>query len=107
MARSISSLYHSEQDVKTVERKFELQVQRKEVPDDVLVLNVPEPSFDLADFLVANGIVSSKGQVKRLITQKGIKVNGKPIDHSHINISGQEIVLRVGKKQLVKIRLAE
>lgn len=107
LARSISSLYHSEQDVKTVERKFELQVQRKEVPDDVLVLNVPEPSFDLADFLVTNGIVSSKGQVKRLITQKGIKVNGKPIDHSHINISGQEIVLRVGKKQLVKIRLAE
>jgi len=104
LARSIVSLYHPKEDVKTAEKKFELQVQKKEVPNDVPVFNVSGPSFDLADFLVANGITSSKGEVKRLITQKGIKVDGKTIDDSHINISGQEILVRIGKRRLAKIR---
>lgn len=107
LARGITSLYHPEEDVKIAERKFELQVQRKEVPDDIPVFNVSKPLFDLADILVANGIASSKGEVKRLIAQKGIKVDGKIIDNSHINISGQETVVRVGKKRLVRIRLTE
>ncbi len=107
LARSIASLYYSEGDVKTAEKKFELQVQRKEVPEDVLVFNVSKTSFDLADILVANGVTSSKGEVKRLIAQKGIKVDEKIIDDPHINISGQEIIVRVGKKRLVKIRLTE
>lgn len=107
LARSIASLYHSEEDVKTAERKFELQVQRKEVPDDIPVFNVSKPSFDLANVLVANGIVQSKSEVKRLITQKGIKVDGKTLGNSYINISGKETIVRVGKKRLVKIRLIE
>jgi len=105
LARSIASLYHSEEEVKIAERKFELKVQQKGVPDDTPIINISEPSFDLADILVTSGIASSKGEIKRLIAQNGINVDGKVLKDSHIKISGEEIVVRIGKKRLVRIRL--
>lgn len=106
LARNIVSLYHSEDDAQTAERKFELQVQRKEIPVDVPVYTVSGSSFDLADILVTNGIVSSKAEVRRLVMQKGIKLDEQTIDDSRLNIGDKEIVIRVGKKKIIKIRPA-
>jgi len=105
LARNIASLYHSEEEVKRAERKFELQVQQKKIPEDTPVIYISEPSVDLADVLTRNGFVSSKGELRRLIAQKGIKVDGKPIEDYRINILDREIVVRIGKKRWVKIRL--
>lgn len=105
LASRIASLYHSEEEVKAAGEKFELQVQRKEVPDDIPVFNVPKNSFDLAEMLVSNGIAKSKGEVRRLIAQKGIKVDGETIDDPYITVSNKETVVRIGKKKLIKIRL--
>jgi len=105
LARNIASLYHSEEEVKRAERKFELQVQQKKIPEDIPVIYISEPSVDLADVLTRNGFVSSKGELRRLIAQKGIKVDGKPIEDYRINILDREIVVRIGKKRWVKIRL--
>jgi tyrosyl-tRNA synthetase len=63
-------------------------------------------SQNIVDVLVASGLASSKSQARRLLSGKGVRVNGKTVDESWFVTEGaSDAVLQVGKKKHENHRL--
>ncbi|MCU9816774.1 tyrosine--tRNA ligase [Paraclostridium sp. AKS73] len=105
LAKEIVKLYHEEEKAIDAENRFKEVFQKGQIPNDIQTIEVLKSEFDLIDELVKNKLVSSKSEVRRLITQGGIKVNNEKLDDiKNININ-ETIIVQVGKKKFIKICL--
>jgi tyrosyl-tRNA synthetase len=103
LAKEIVRLYHGEEKANEAENRFKEVFQQGQIPNDIKTVEVLKHKFDLIDELVKNKLVSSKSEVRRLITQGGIKVNNeKLLDINEINLK-DTMVVQVGKKKFIKI----
>lgn len=105
LAKEIVKLYHEEEKAIEAENRFKEVFQKGQIPKDIKTVEVLKSDFDLIDELVKNKLVSSKSEVRRLITQGGVKVNNEKLDDiKNVNINDTMIV-QVGKKKFIKICL--
>lgn len=105
LAKEIVKLYHEEEKAIEAENRFKEVFQKGQIPNDIKTVEVLKSEFDLIDELVKNKLVSSKSEVRRLITQGGVKVNNEKLDDiKNVNINDTMIV-QVGKKKFIKICL--
>lgn len=106
LAREIVAMYHSAAAATDAEEKFRSLFQKKEVPDDVPVLALPAGDRTLADLLVETKLAPSKSEARRLITQGGVKVDGKVIEdpQAKLDISKGEMLIQKGKRHFVKVK---
>ncbi|MGL5651466.1 MAG: tyrosine--tRNA ligase [Paraclostridium sp.] len=105
LAKEIVKLYHEEEKAIEAENRFKEVFQKGQIPNDIKTIEVLKSEFDLIGELVKNKLVSSKSEVRRLITQGGVKVNNEKLDDiKNININDTMIV-QVGKKKFIKICL--
>lgn len=105
LAKEIVKLYHEEEKAIEAENRFKEVFQKGQIPNDIKTVEVLKSDFDLIDELVKNKLVSSKSEVRRLITQGGVKVNNEKLDDiKNVNINDTMIV-QVGKKKIIKICL--
>jgi tyrosyl-tRNA synthetase len=83
------------------EDEFKKVFQQKEIPDEM-------PSFTLQkdqtilDVLVAAGMVSSKSDGRRMIEQKGVKLDGEILEKFDL-VFPHPGVLQVGKRRFVRV----
>lgn len=105
LAKEIVKLYHEEEKAIEAENRFKEVFQKGQIPNDIKTVEVLKSEFDLIDELVKNKLVSSKSEVRRLITQGGVKVNNEKLDDiKNININ-ETMIVQVGKKKFIKICL--
>jgi len=103
LALKIVTELHSSQDAQSAQTHFEQTIQRGEVPEDIPTITVTASSLE--DAILEAGLVPSRSEVRRLIAQKGIEVNGeKSVIHPHSLKEGD--IIRVGKKKFAKIHLS-
>ncbi len=105
LATSIISFFHGEKVGHEMREQFENVFKKKAIPDDIL-----EYSFKRGDLLVSilvdAGLLSSKGEGRRLIKQNAIgfmggsKVND-PEFICHEDLASQ--VLKIGKRKFIKL----
>lgn len=89
---------------------FEQLFVRKEVPDDIEELLLPdEAQYNIVDLMVELMLAPSKSEARRLIQGGGVSVNGEKIStHQHNIVPTREgIILKVGKRRFFKIKAAE
>jgi tyrosyl-tRNA synthetase len=86
---------------------FEKTVQRKEVPqkiDSISISSVPAGTkLKLSDILLQADIVTSRLEAKRLIEQKGIKINNAVVTDDEITIEKLPILVQIGKRKFYRI----
>ncbi|KPI54379.1 tyrosyl-tRNA synthetase [Clostridioides difficile] len=107
LAREIVTLYHGEESAKEAEERFKSVFQKGQIPEDIQAIQANEDGFDLIEVLVANEIVKSKSEVRRLASQGGIKVNGEKVEDLSTIVKESELVVQIGKKKFVKIELVK
>ncbi|MBN1857053.1 MAG: tyrosine--tRNA ligase, partial [Dehalococcoidia bacterium] len=61
-------------------------------------------SVQLSRYLVQNGLVSSNSELKRLVEQNGVEVDGQKISEMTAVVKNGS-VLKVGKRTFVRIRV--
>jgi tyrosyl-tRNA synthetase len=107
LAREIVTLYHGAEAAKKAEAHFERVFQRRQLPEEMPVVEVqPAESRGLVELLVETGLASSKSEARRLIQQGGISVDGQKITDIYAEIPLKDgIVLRAGRRRFVKIAL--
>ena len=103
LARKIVAIYHSDVLAKKAETNFDKIFIGKEVPD-----NIPEVKLDKDELLVhiiaSNKLVSSKSEARRLIDQGAVKIDDeKCLDRDQIINKGKSIIIKVGKRRVLKI----
>lgn len=103
LAKDIVSLYHTEEEVNQAEERFKMIFQMGQKPTDMDTVTVSKDGFDLISIVVDKGLVSSKSEFRRLLSQGGIKVNDVKITEETSLPKEGELVVQVGKKKFIKI----
>lgn len=105
LAKEIVKLYHEEEKAIEAENRFKEVFQKGQIPNDIKTVEVLKSEFDLIDELVKTKLVSSKSEVRRLITQGGVKVNNEKLDDIKNVKINDTMIVQVGKKKFIKICL--
>lgn len=103
LAREIVRLYHTEEDVIAAEERFKSVFQKGQIPTDILTVEVSKENLDLAGVLVENKMTPSKSELRRLVSQGGVKVNQEKISNLQDIDADGELVIQIGKKKFIKL----
>lgn len=107
LAKTITRLYHSEEETEGAERFFLEAFTNRQVPDDADTLPVVMERGKLLDCirpLVNAGLVSSGAEFRRMLAQGGIQKNGMRVGNVDEAIQTGD-VLKIGKRKFVKIEM--
>lgn len=102
-AFEIIKMYDGEEHFKQAKERY-LSIAKKEIPDNILEIKRDIKSINICELLVDIGFATSKSQAKRMILEKGIKINGTlKTDINEIIHIKNSIVVQYGKNKFVKI----
>lgn len=103
LAKSIIADFHTKTAAAAAEEEFIRVFRNKETPEDAVVLTLAADEA-LVDFIVRNGILASRGEVKRVHAQGGIYLdNERPESITFILKKGRSYLLKIGKRKFYKI----
>ena len=108
LAKEITTLYHGKELAEKAEETFKTAFQKKVAPDDIPVLKFDSTNQNngvaLIDALMLSGKYKSKSEIRRLMQQGAIRINGERItDASLITDINDETIVQVGKGTFYKL----
>ena len=102
LARSLVELYYDSDSALKAEDHFDEVIVNKSIPDDIPEFQI-ERETSLVDAVFLSKVVASKSEVRRLVKQGAVSVDGKKIDDASLSLrSGQ--VIKIGKRRFLKIK---
>jgi tyrosyl-tRNA synthetase len=105
LAKEVVTFYHGEKAAQEAEKYFEKTVQMKELPDEMIIVEVGGNATLLDTLKLALGEQKSSSQIKRTIKQGGVEVNGiKVTDPNQILENKSGDVIKFGKRTFTKIK---
>jgi tyrosyl-tRNA synthetase len=103
LAREIVSIYHNEAAAERAEGVFIRIFQHGDIPEEM-----PEyellPGQTVLEVLIAGNLVSSKGEGRRLLEQKAVRLDGETLTDPTLPFPHSG-VLQVGKRRYLRIKL--
>lgn len=103
LAHDITTLYHGSALADEAEQHFITVFTKKKTPDEIKHILAGQ-NDSLLDIMVESGFASSKSDARRLIKQKGVKINQLTIDDPHTLVNNADI-LQVGKHKFGQIKM--
>lgn len=100
LAEEIVSLYHGAKSAKKATAEWEKVFSNKEKPSEIPEMKVR--SKNIVDVLAETKLAPSKSEAKRLLEQKGVKVDDETADEATKVSSGS--IIQVGKRKFIKIK---
>ena len=106
LAKIITGLYHSSEEVIRAEEYYNTAFAKKAIPENIPELTIPSEMQTLSDvvpLLSDAGYISSKSEFIRLIKQGGVQINGDKINIELMNtLVHSDDVLKIGKKKFIR-----
>ena len=102
LSHEIVSIYHSEAAALTAEETFRKVFQQKQMPDEMPGYAL-QPGQSILDVLVSAGLVASKSDGRRMVVQKGVKLDGEVLEKFDVPFPHFG-VLQVGKRRFVRVK---
>ena len=100
----IVEMYYNTEEADKAQAEFVNVVQNKGVPSDVPEYKIDADST-VAEIVMTNKLVESKGELKRLAAQGGLKLNDEKCSdiNTAISLDMLPVVLKVGKRKFCKV----
>lgn len=105
LARIITGLYHSQDEVQKAMEFYNSVFHHKSLPTQMPELIIDweqDKLIDIIPLLVHNGFTPSKSEFRRLLMQGGFQINQEKTDDLETVLSNGDI-LKIGKKVFVRI----
>ena len=100
-ARKIIKMYHGEKFIKQAEEKYKI-IANGGIPSNIKTVKLSDDiqKISICDLLVKVEFAKSKGEAKRMIQGKGVKINSQLIEDINkvINLN-KEVILQFGKNK--------
>jgi tyrosyl-tRNA synthetase len=104
LAREIVQIYHSKKKAEKAEKEFERVFKERKLPFKIPTIKIEKGEIDILDLLFETKLASSKSEAKRLILQKGVKIDGKvQNDWRKIMKIREGMIIQVGKRKFLKL----
>jgi tyrosyl-tRNA synthetase len=109
LAKTLVTLYHSDEDAVSAEKEFNRMFREKESPEEIqeAALRAPGGRIGIIQLLADAGLVPSRNQARRMIEQGAVSIDGVRIQDQNavIDITAG-VVVRVGKRGFRRVRPA-
>jgi len=103
LAEEITTRYHGAEAARQARAEFDRVFSQRTLPEEIEEYTSPKKEIDLAELLVASGLVPSKNEARRLIEQGGVKIDGEKVaSNKQISLT-KEIIIQAGKRKFKKI----
>lgn len=104
LAYEIVKIYHGEKLAQKAEAEFNRIFKEKKLPTQIPVLKLKDKELKLVDLIKKTDLVPSKSEIKRLISQGGIKIDGKVEKNWQKKIEIKDkIIIQIGKRKFIQI----
>jgi tyrosyl-tRNA synthetase len=101
LAFEICSIFYGEQKAVVAQEAFIRLFQQKDVPDEMPEYRL-RPNQSVLEVLISANLVGSKSEAKRLIEQKGVRLDGEILTDG-LTAFPHAGVLQVGKRKFIKV----
>lgn len=104
LAITITSLYHTPDDVERAAEYYDTAFCKKSIPDNIPEIFIEQETInDIIIRLIKMDYIKSKSDFIRLVKQGGIQLNGSKLSlHETDRVINHDDVIRIGKKRFVK-----
>jgi tyrosyl-tRNA synthetase len=101
LARQLVKRLHGEEAAARAEADFESKFRKREVPEEIPEFETGFP-IRLIEAMVKSGLAKSNAEAKRLIEQRGVKVDGT-VATGDDPLQPGSVVVQVGKRRWVRV----
>ncbi|MFA6369669.1 MAG: tyrosine--tRNA ligase [Patescibacteria group bacterium] len=101
LAGELVKMYHSAKEAEVAHEFFINTFSKKEIPSEEIAEFFPQ-DYTLGAVLLESALASSKSEIRRLLEQGGIKVDGQTVSDINLELKAGSILQR-GKIKFVKI----
>ena len=102
VAFEITSIFYGESDAQKAQDAFVKMFQQKEVPDEMPEFEL-QPGQSVLDVILAAKLAASRSEARRLLDQKGVRLDGETIERSDTMFPHPGI-LQVGKRKFLRVK---
>jgi tyrosyl-tRNA synthetase len=104
LAFEIVKMYHSRGEAKKAEEEFNRIFREKRPPSEIPEIRIKEKALNILELLMRTKLALSKAEAKRLIMQKGVKIDGEIQGdwQKTVKIKKGQIV-QVGKRKFIRL----
>jgi len=105
LAREIVKMYYGEKKAKIAEIEFNKVFKEKKLPSKIPIFFTSKRVYPILELLFDSKLAPSKSEAKRVILQKGVKINNvlKTDWKEKIKIK-KELIIQVGKRRFIKVK---
>ncbi len=114
LAKEIVKEFFDEKMAEDAERDFEKVFREKQIPDEIPEFFIEKGVLDgegkiaILDLLFNSGLLPSKMEARRMITQKAVKIDNQTIEDQYARVKVKDgQVIKAGKRKFLKIRIKE
>lgn len=102
-AKELLAMYDKESDFEEIKDRY-LKIANGGIPQDIEVFEINENTINICDLLVRIGFSNSKGETKRMILGRGVKIGSLLIEDVNKSIKIEnEKVIQFGKNKFKKV----
>ena len=102
-AKELLAMYDKESDFEEIKDRY-LKIANGGIPQDIEVFEINENTINICDLLVRIGFSNSKGEAKRMILGRGVKLDSVLIEDVNKSIEIEnEKVIQFGKNKFKKV----
>lgn len=102
LSLEIVRMYHGEKEAQKAKENFERVFSKGQLPEEMKEFKV-DGIMTIVNVLQGSGMVASASEVKRLIEQKAIEVDGKIVNDWGVNVEIGSVV-KIGSHRFLKIK---
>jgi tyrosyl-tRNA synthetase len=104
LAREIVTEFHNEGAALDAEAHFSSVFQKGSLPDEIpqVAVRTSDGTADITQILLDAGLVKSRSEVRRLLSQNAIEIDGKKVTDPLITLKDSNTI-KVGKRRWIKI----
>lgn len=106
LGRELVKVYYDETAAQEAQQAFDNLFIKKDIPDEMPELELNTKDETLLSVLDQSGLFGSKGEIRRLIKQNAVSIDGeKTGDEYHAFDTSGEYVIKAGKRKFLRVIL--
>lgn len=105
LAFEIVKEYHSEKEAGEAAREFDRIFKEKGLPEEIETIHLKEREMDIVSLLKEAGLVPSRMEARRLISQGGVRLDSEKVSDENLKVRLEKPVLvQCGKRKFVRVQ---
>ena len=99
----IVTRYHDASLASRAQEEFNNVFAKNDIPSDIKTVSFTEATWIVK--AISTGILMSSSDIRRIISQGGLKIDNKKIEDINFSLTKGEYIIKLGKKKFLKVEI--